>query len=225
MTDHAARWEERFSRPGFMFGDAPNAFLRSQAHLFAPVAAIPGARVLVPGDGEGRNGVWLAEQGLDVLSLDLAEAGMRKARALAAERGVQIEARQADLTRWAWPDAAFDAVVSVFVHLPPAERQVVHAGMWRALRPGGLLVMEAFRPEQAAVQRRSPDGRGSGGPPDPALLFSAAVLRGDFPGAEWLLLEETETILAEGTHHVGPAAVTRGVARRPHQPAAELVPS
>lgn len=208
MTDHAARWEERFARPGFMFGAAPNAFLRSQAHLFPP-----GARVLVPGDGEGRNGVWLAEQGLDVTTLDLAAAGVAKAQALAAERGVRIDAGQADLVHWTWPEAAFDAVVSVFLHLPPAERRVVHAGMWRALRPGGLLVIEAFRPEQVQFQRRSADGRGSGGPPDPALHVGADDLRADFPG-EWLALEETETVLAEGTHHVGPAAVTRGVVRR-----------
>ena len=210
MTDHAARWEQRFAGPGFMFGTAPNAFLRSQAHLFRP-----GARVLVPGDGEGRNGVWLAAQGCEVVTLDLAAAGVAKAQALAAERGVRIDARQADLLRWAWPEEAFDAVVSIFVHLPPGERRVVHAAGWRALRPGGLIVLEAFRPEQAELQRRSPDGRGSGGPPDPELLFSADLLREDFPDAEWLLLEETETVLAEGTHHVGAGAVTRGVARRP----------
>ena len=210
MTDHAARWEQRFARPGFMFGAAPNAFLQSQGHLIRP-----GGRVLVPGDGEGRNGVWLAEQGFDVLTLDLAAAGVAKAQALAAERGVRIDAQQADLLHWAWPEAAFDAVVSVFLHLPPGERQAIHAGMWRALRPGGVFVIEAFRPEQVELQRRSPDGRGSGGPPDPALLFSAASLRADFPGAEWLLLDETDTTLAEGTHHVGLAAVTHGVARRP----------
>ena len=137
---------------------------------------------------------------------------MRKALALADERAVRIDARQADLLHWDWPDGAFDAVVSIFLHLPPAERQVVHAGMWRTLLPG---VLEAFRPEQAEFQRASPDRRGSGGPPDPALHLSAAALRADFPGAEWLLLDEAETVLAEGTHHVGPAAVTRGVARRP----------
>lgn len=209
MTDHAARWEQRFAGPGYMFGTAPNAFLRSQAYRLQV-----GGRALVPGDGEGRNGVWLAEQGMDVTTVDLAAAGVAKARALAAERRVSIAAEQADLVDWTWPRDAFDLVASIFLHLPPGARRVVHAGMADALRPGGLLLLEAFRPAQIALQHGGPAGRGSGGPPDPALLFTPAMLQDDFAGFEQLHLEEAETVLAEGTHHVGKAAVVRAVFRR-----------
>ena len=209
-TNHAARWEARYAGESNLFGLDPNEFLRSQAHLFRP-----GQRALVPGDGEGRNGVWLAEQGLDVTTIDLAASGVKKARAFATARNVTIDARQADLAQWSWPVGTFDVVASIFLHLPAAIRSTVHGNMLRALRPGGLLVLEAFRPAQLALQRGGAGGRGSGGPPDPALLYAAATLRDDFPGVQWLVLDETETDLAEGTHHVGPAAVVRGIFRRP----------
>ena len=122
----------------------------------------PGMRALVPGDGEGRNGVWLAEQGLEVVTVDLSAAGVEKAKRLAAKRGVRIDAIQADLATWAWPVGEFDVVAAIFLHLPPDIRRPVHRNMLRALRPGGLLVIEAYRPEQ--VQYRQTHGS-KGGPP------------------------------------------------------------
>src|SRR5215813_11533309 len=103
------RWETRFSAPGYWFGTAPNAFLASQAHRLAP-----GQTALAIADGEGRNGVWLAEQGLDVLTIDFAPSAQRKARALATERGVHVTFEQVDVHAWAYPDAAFDVVVEIF---------------------------------------------------------------------------------------------------------------
>ncbi len=199
----AAFWNERYGEADFAYGTAPNAWLAAQADRL-PASG----RALVPGDGEGRNGVWLAEQGLDVLALDLSAVSLARARRLAAERGVDIETERADLTAWAWPEAAFDVVASVFLHLAPEVRPRLHGAMLGALRPGGLLVVEAFRPAQL-VHRDV-----SGGPPQGALLYAADTLRADFAGAEVLHLEETETVLREGAYHDGRAAVVRGLFRR-----------
>src|SRR5579859_2988118 len=100
------RWETRFAAPGYAFGKEPNAFLKAQAHLLRP-----GQRALSVADGEGRNGVWLAEQGLDVLAIDFSATGLAKARTLAAERNVPLRTELADVTTWQWPVEGFDVIV------------------------------------------------------------------------------------------------------------------
>jgi SAM-dependent methyltransferase len=200
------QWERRYGEPGYAYGTQPNAFMAAQRPLIRR-----GMRALVPADGEGRNGVWLAEQGCDVVTFDRSTAGPEKARRLAAERGVQIDARSGDLATWSWPVAEFDLVVSVFVHLLPSRRPQVHAAYLGALKPGGLVILEAFRPAHAEFQKAGTVG----GPPSPERMFTAAMLRQDFAAAEIVLLEETETMLDEGGHHVGRSAVVRLIARRP----------
>ena len=195
-------WDERYASGDFQFGEAPNDYLRSQAWRLRP-----GLRAVVPGDGEGRNGVWLAEQGLSVTSLDWSPVGVAKAAALAARRGVRIEAVVADAARWDWPDAAFDVAAWIYLHLPPGDRAAATAGLLRALAPGGLLVVECFSPAQ--------QGRRSGGPKDSALLWSRAVVEERFPGCEILELTEGTVRLDEGPRHQGPAEVVRGVLRKP----------
>lgn len=198
-------WDQRYAEPGFSFGDAPNVFLAGQKHRLKP-----GLRALVPGDGEGRNGVWLAEQGLDVVTVDASIKGVEKARALAAERGVTIEARQADLTAWDWPGGAFDLVVSIYLHFPAAVRSQMHRRMAEALRPGGLLLLEGYTPRQLAHR-----AAGSvGGPPDATMLFEPDALRQDLAGLEIVELQETEADLAEGKRHTGRSAVVRLIARK-----------
>ncbi len=194
-------WDERFSEEGFVYGTEPNAFLVEQAGCLAPAA-----RVLVPGDGEGRNGVWLAGRGFNVLSVDASAVGIGKAKRLAAERGVDIATEVADLATWKWPVAAFDGVVAVFLHLPPAIRPIVHHCIVAALKPGGIVILEAFRPEQLVY--------GTGGPKDPAMLYEPRQLMSDFAGTEPLLLEETLIDLDEGKFHSGRAATVRLVARK-----------
>ena len=194
-------WNDRFAGDEYVYGTQPNAFLVEQAYLL-----FPGAQVLVPGDGEGRNGVWLAGQGMHVLSVDGSPVGLEKARRLARERGVSITTETADLTAWDWPTEHFDAVVSLFLHLGPPERAEVHSKMISALRSGGILILEAFRLEQL--------GYASGGPKDPALLYAADRLRVDFNSLDILLLEEQLTTLNEGALHSGPGATVRLVARK-----------
>jgi SAM-dependent methyltransferase len=195
-------WDERYAEPGYKYGIAPNAFVVEQA------SRLPcGARVLLPGDGEGRNGAWLAEQGHRVLSVDASSVGLAKARALAQERGVTIETLHADLTEWTPAPASCDAVVLTFVHLPGTARREVHRRLANALVPGGWLILEGFHPRQL--------GRTSGGPKDVDMLVTLAALRKDFAGLlDERLGIETETQLDEGPGHQGAAVVTRYVGRR-----------
>lgn len=199
-------WDEQFAGDQFKYGTAPNSFLAGEA---ARLGA--GARILVPGDGEGRNSVWLAGQGHRVTALDQSAVGLAKARALAADRGVTIEPLHADLSTWSPEPAAWDAIVLTYVHLPPAWRRDAHRRLAVGLRSGGLLLLEGFHPAQL--------GRSSGGPKDVAMLFTLAMLREDFgPGGPAPLIEvagwEGEVILDEGPGHQGAAMVTRFVGRR-----------
>lgn len=195
-------WDEQFGAPGHKYGTAPNAFLVDEASRIAP-----GSRVLVPGDGEGRNSVWLAEQGHVVTALDQSSVGLAKARALAAERGVTIATEQADLETWHPAAGAWDAIVLTYVHLPAAWRAKAHARLAHGLRSGGVLLLEAFHPRQL--------GRASGGPKDVTMLVTLEQLHADFGGA---LVEqvgwEGEVTLDEGPGHQGAAVVTRYIGRR-----------
>jgi len=198
----SAFWDQRFAEPGYKYGTQPNAWLGQQAHRLAPRS-----RVLLPGDGEGRNGVWLAAQGHRVLAVDSSAVGLAKAQALAAERGVVIDTLCADLADWQPAPASVDAVVLVFVHLRPALRTTVHRRLAEALVPGGLLLLEAFHPRQI--------GRSSGGPKEPDMLVSADTLRIDWAGRlEEIEAWEGEVLLDEGPGHQGLAQVTRWLGRR-----------
>jgi cyclopropane fatty-acyl-phospholipid synthase-like methyltransferase len=194
-------WEVRYAEEGLAYGLEPNQFLAAQRQYLQP-----GMKVLVVGDGEGRNGVWLAQQGLDVTSVDYAQAGIIRAKALATQFNVPLQALCQDLTEWQWPQSEFDAVVSIYLHFPSAIRPRMHAAMLAALKPGGVLIMEAFNKEQLNYH--------SGGPPDADALFSAILLKQDFGGAEITLLEESVVELNEGKYHVGQGAVVRLILRR-----------
>lgn len=195
-------WDERYAGGGFQFGDAPNDYLVAQARRFRP-----GMSALAVGDGEGRNGVWLARQGLEVTSLDWSGVGMAKAKELAAAKGVAVTTVVADAASWDWPAARFDLVAWIYLHLPPADRALAAAGCRRALKPGGLLVLEGFSPAQ--------QGRRSGGPKMPELLWTREIVEREFPGLEVLELTEGAVRLDEGPRHQGLAEVVRCVLRQP----------
>src|SRR3546814_57467 len=198
----AAFWDARYQDRDFAFGSAPNAFLASQTfHLR------PGLAALVPGDGDGRNGVWLAEQGLSVTSVDYSAVGISKSKAFAETRGVEVNAVRADLLNWDWPEVQYDLVASLFLHLPPAARIKIHHSMIRTLRPGGLLILQGFTPAQL--------GRSSGGPPDIAMLYETAMLTADFSGLVPVHCVEHIITLDEGPTHQGEAAVIDLVMRKP----------
>lgn len=195
-------WDERYAGGGFEFGEAPNEYLLAQSRRFRP-----GMAALAVGDGEGRNGVWLARQGLAVTSLDWSAVGMAKARDLAAARGVPLETVVADASTWDWPEARFDLIAWIYLHLPPADRSLAAAGCRKALRPGGLLILECFSPAQ--------QGRRSGGPKLPELLWTRGIVEREFAGLEVMELTEGAVRLDEGPRHQGLAEVVRGVLRQP----------
>ena len=197
-------WDERYGGETFAYGERPNAFLASLADRFAA-----GGRALVPGDGEGRNGVFLATRGMQVETLDLSALGVVKAHRLAAARGVTLDARQGDVLTRDWPVAAYDVIALLYLHLAAEGRRTLHARALAALKPGGLIVLEAFTPRQIEKQREGVRG----GPREAALLYEPEDLRTDFAGAGIELLRETEAALEEGTLHVGRSAVVRMVAR------------
>lgn len=196
------RWETRFSAPGYHFGTEPNAFLGSQAHLLRP-----GQTALAVADGEGRNGVWLAQQGLDVLSVDFSPTAQRKAQALAAARGVPLRTEQADIDTWTWPDEAFDVIVGIFVQFPSPEGQArMFDGMRRALKPGGLLLLEGYGRKQLEYA--------TGGPKELARLYTRERLEKAFAGFASLDIREYDTMTSEGDAHVGMAALVDLVGRK-----------
>lgn len=191
-------WDERYAGSDYKYGTLPNEFLRTQV----TGRLSPGSRVLVPGDGEGRNGVWLAGQGMSVTTLDYSAQGVDKARKLAEHHRVVLEALCADLTEWRAEPGSFDAVALIYLHLPSALRRVVHRHLAEALVPGGWLILEAFEPAQLQFS--------SGGPRDVDMLMRVEDLREDFAGLLHLeQLESVQTELSEGGGHVGLAQVVR----------------
>jgi len=202
-AEQIAQWDARYSAQAYVFGVEPNAFLARQAHRLRP-----GWTALAVADGEGRNGVFLAGQGLDVLSMDASKAAQAKAAWLAEERGVRLRFELADLERWPWPEAAFDVVVAIFIQFAgPALRTAVFDGMKRALKPGGLLLLEGYRPEQIAY--------GTGGPPIPENLYTEELLRAAFADMEILELSAYDAEISEGAGHAGMSALIDLVARKP----------
>jgi SAM-dependent methyltransferase len=204
MTNSAEyeRWEARFAAPEYAFGKAPSYFL-AQCKPLLPRTG----KALAVADGEGRNGVWLAEQGLDVTSTDFSPAAQNKARALAEERHVAITFVVADMHTWPYPDAAFDVVVDIFTQVStPAERAVKWAGVRRALKPGGLLILQGYTPRQLQ--------HGTGGPKQVENLYTRAMLEHAFGDFSDITIVEEERELREGAAHAGMSAVIGLTARK-----------
>ena len=192
----AAFWEQRYgATDDYLFGVAPNAFLASQAARFKP-----GQKALAVADGEGRNGVWLAGLGLDVHAIDVSAAALAKAARLAEAHGVAPRFERCDLLHWTWPDAAYDVVVAIFIQFaPPGQRETLFAGMRRSLRSGGTLILQGYTPRQIDY--------GTGGPSDPANMYTEAELRAWF--GDWRIehLREHDSVIEEGRGHAGRSAL------------------
>lgn len=201
--DQSAFWDERYAANEYLFGTAPNAFLAREVHRLTP-----GSKVLAIADGEGRNSVFLAQHGHRVVATDVSERALDKARALAERRAVEVEYRQADLAKWEWPAEAFDAVVGVFIQFAgPELREDIFDGIYRSLKPGGLLLLEGYREEQLAY--------GTGGPPNIENLYSEDDLRRAFSTWQIELLDAYDAEIEEGTGHSGRSALIDLVARKP----------
>jgi SAM-dependent methyltransferase len=194
-------WDVRYSAPDYAYGTAPNDFLVSVA------AQIPKGTVLSLAEGEGRNAVYLAGLGYKVLGVDASAVGLGKAQRLADERGVTIETRVADLATFNIEPEAWDAVVSIFCHLPSGIRGSVHRKLVAGLRPGGVLVLEAYTPAQLALK--------TGGPPTEDMLMTLDKLRTELEGLQFIHARELERDVIEGKFHTGRGAVVQVVAVKP----------
>jgi SAM-dependent methyltransferase len=197
------RWEARFAVPHYAFGREPNYFLKSCKPLLPR-----SGRALSVADGEGRNGVWLAEQGLDVVSIDFSPSAQRKAKALAADRQVDVVFVLTDVHSFDYPPAAFDVVVEIFAQFStPAQRPVKWVGMRRALKSGGLLILQGCTPKQLEY--------GTGGPKQLDHLYTSALLKSAFGDFHDLSIVEEEQEMHEGSSHAGMSAVINLSGRKP----------
>jgi SAM-dependent methyltransferase len=197
----ASHWDERFGGDEYLYGTEPNDLVRAEAHR------VPAGPVLSLGEGEGRNAAFLGALGHAVTAVDYSRVGLDKAERLAAARGVTLTTVLADLADYAPPEASFAGVLSIFAHTPPEVRAPLHARVGRALLPGGVFILEAYRPEQLA--------HGTGGPKDVRLLPTLAQLRHELAGLELIVAREVERDVYEGRLHGGRSATVQIVAVKP----------
>ena len=195
------KWDQRYAAEDFFYGTTPNDFLVSAA------TPLPRGRTLCLAEGEGRNSVWLAEQGFDVSSVDLSTVGVAKTLRFAASRGVTVHAQVGDLADFVIEPNSFDLVVSIFAHTPKTLRRSIHQRVVSGLRSGGTFVLEAYSPDQIPL--------GTGGPSDPDMLVTADNLRTELAGLEFDHLVEINRNIVEGAGHSGLAAVVQAIAHRP----------
>ncbi|MGB7414669.1 MAG: class I SAM-dependent methyltransferase [Thermosynechococcaceae cyanobacterium] len=191
-------WNQRYSQPDYAFGTKPNDF------LVEVIEHIPKGRVLCLAEGEGRNAVYLAQQGCRITAVDASPVGLTKAQKLAAEGGVEIETITADLADYEIQPDTWDAIVSIFCHLPATLRTQVHRQAVAGLRPGGAFVLEAYRPRQLELK--------TGGPPTADLMMKLTLLHQELDGLVFKHAVEKERDIQEGQFHQGHSAVVQVLA-------------
>ncbi|HZW14115.1 MAG TPA: class I SAM-dependent methyltransferase [Noviherbaspirillum sp.] len=190
-----ALWNGRYREPDYIFGTEPNAYLRGHTGLWQP-----GQRVLCVADGEGRNSVWLARHGLAVDAFDISDVGVTKAKRLAQHAGVSVNFQVCDCEQYEWPAGAYDGVVAIFVQFAdPAMRARLFANMVNCLKPGGILLLQGYTPQQLHYK--------TGGPSAVENLYTEDMLRAAFSQMEIIELRAYEDDLSEGNHHRGRSAL------------------
>jgi len=194
-------WDQRFSSDSYIYGTEPNDFLAQHAR------EIPGTGpVLCLAEGEGRNAVYLAGLGYTVTAVDASAVGLAKAQKLAETRGVVINTIVADLAEFDPGQEQWAGIVSIFCHLPAAIRTALHGKLANALKPGGVLLLEAYTPAQLAFK--------TGGPPIAEMMMSKDTLKAELNGLRFAHLQELERDIIEGSGHTGRGAVVQAIAIR-----------
>lgn len=193
-------WDTRYAEIDFAYGKTPNTFFKDSIDKLTP------GKLLLPADGEGRNAVYAATKGWDVTAVDMSESGKCKALELASELGVNINYQVTNLIDF-HPEEQYDAIGLIYAHFPPEIRQDLHHKFMDALKPGGKLILEGFRPDQLNYH--------SGGPKAVEMLYPLAMIQEDFKDLEVEMAEEQNILLNEGRYHQGEAAVTRFIAVKP----------
>jgi cyclopropane fatty-acyl-phospholipid synthase-like methyltransferase len=192
-------WNQRYAIDEYIYGTEPNLFLAEHAEkLLSPVLSLA--------EGEGRNAVFLASLGLEVHGIDGSEVGLAKAQALARSRGVKIQTEVADLGNFAPEANYYNSVISISAHLPSTIRDRLYPLVERCLKPGGIILLEAYSENQLA--------HNTGGPKDPDMLMTKAKIEQEFPNCELILLRELEREVCEGTYHTGLASVVQFIGKK-----------
>lgn len=194
-------WNQRYSGEEYAYGKLPNDFLVENFNQ------LPSGNVLCLAEGEGRNAVWLAEQGVEVTAVDASEVGLKKARNLADERGVSITTLHADLADFEIGLNQWDSIVSIFCHLPAGLRKTVHQRCVEGLRPGGLMLLEAYTHKQLKYK--------TGGPPSSEMMMDTSSLKEELTGLDFIDIKEKVREVYEGAFHHGEGAVVQLIARKP----------
>jgi len=190
-------WDERYEREEYYFGTGPNTFLKEQCGLLKK------GKLLCLADGEGRNSVFLARRGFEVTAVDSSRKGLEKAQRLAKQHGVSVEYVHADLQQYDLGQQKWSGIISIFCHLPPTVRIDLHKRLGASLVDGGLLLLEAYTPEQLK--------RGTGGPPKVEMMMTASLLKRELEGLSFFHLEEIEREVIEGPGHTGRGAVVQAI--------------
>lgn len=193
-------WNQRYNTKAYAYGTAANDFLISMA------ARLPTGKILCLAEGEGRNAVWLAEQGNEVTAVDASDIGLKKAHKLAKSRGVTITTVHADLADYDIGTQQWDAIISIFCHLPPDLRRDVHRRCVNGLRDEGMILLEAYTPLQLEYK--------TGGPPVAEMMMDVQTLSSELIGLEFLHLQECIREIHEGEFHNGTGAVVQLLAKK-----------
>ncbi|MCH8553642.1 MAG: class I SAM-dependent methyltransferase [Schleiferiaceae bacterium] len=194
-------WNDRYKETDFAYGVQPNVFFREQLSAISKIGSL-----LLPMEGEGRNAVFAASLGWHVTAFDFSDVAQLKANELAKSHNVSIDFHVAEAQEFEYGIEQFDAIALVFAHLPETIRKVVHHKIIRALKPGGVLIVDSFHPNQLQHP--------SGGPRDVSMLYTLDMLFDDFKELTPMFTSEKITILDEGKYHFGSAFVTRLVAMK-----------
>ena len=188
-------WNDRYTKSEFAYGKEPNQFLKEHIHL------LPKGKVLFVAEGEGRNAVFAAKNGLQVYAFDYSDSGQKKAMVLAAENNVIIDYEVSDVLQLSYEKNSFDAIVFIFAHFPSDIRKKAHEELLSLVKPNGKIVFEAFSKEQLKYT--------SGGPKESAMLFSEEEVRKEFVNVTFDFLKTQLVMLNEGPYHQGEGKVIR----------------
>ncbi|MUU78649.1 class I SAM-dependent methyltransferase [Winogradskyella endarachnes] len=198
-------WDKRYSEKVYSYGKQPNNFFQKWITKFNP------GKIFLPADGEGRNGVYAATLGWEVISNDLSIEAQKKGLQLADENNVRIDYIIGDVEELDLPESSFDAIALIFAHFSSDKIQSIHQKLTTLLKLDGIVIFEAYSKKHFDYRAKNPK---VGGPRDMNMLFSEDNLHRDFPNYDILLLEEVKTFLDEGKYHQGEGSVMRFIGKK-----------
>ena len=202
LTDPIQTWNSRYDRDDYIFGTEPNHYLLKYKAYFKA-----GMSALAVADGEGRNSVWLAKQGLITSAFDISSVGVEKARQLARAENVEVNFSVADCQSWDWDAQKFDIIAAIFIQFAdPVMRKKLFSQMIGALNPGGIIILQGYTPKQLEYK--------TGGPGLIDHLYTEDLLRKEFSDLEFINLSVYDAELKEGSQHAGMSALIGMVAKK-----------